>query len=146
MPNDFVFNKALFADLLKEAIGNRSINQYAMNCGVSATYISKLLRSLVKTAPGVDIIKKFSEKAYNEVAYEDLMIAAGHLSYSNNNELLVAKETSADCDTSKPEFHLYQKFRKIGIETLSPEDQEKILEIVRRAVELTKSKNKKKHL
>ena len=73
-----MFNKELFASLLKNAIGDRSINQYAMNCGVSATYISKLLRGLVEKAPGVEIIKKFSQKAYNAVSYENLMIAAGH--------------------------------------------------------------------
>lgn len=43
-----------------------------------------------------------------------------------------------------PTFHIYKKFQELNIESLPAADQEKILEIVRGAIELTKGKNKKK--
>jgi hypothetical protein len=44
------FNQEMFACLLKQSIGDRSLNEYANDCGVSVTYISKLVRSLVRKA------------------------------------------------------------------------------------------------
>jgi hypothetical protein len=74
-----LFDKQKFAETLKKALGDRTINQYSMHSGVSATYISKLLRGLVDKAPGVEVIRKLSDKAYNGVTYMDLMAAAGHI-------------------------------------------------------------------
>jgi len=69
-----------FADLMKRAQGsNRSINEYALDAGVSATYISRLQRGLVSKPPGVDVIRKLSARADNGVTYRDLMDAAGYL-------------------------------------------------------------------
>jgi transcriptional regulator with XRE-family HTH domain len=83
-----VFNKDEFAALLKKAIGNRSINRFAAKCGVSPTYISKLLRNLVNNPPGVEIIKKISIEAYN-VTYNELMTAAGHsMDKTEENEFI----------------------------------------------------------
>jgi transcriptional regulator with XRE-family HTH domain len=73
------FNKGKFAFLLKEATGERSLNEYAKDCGVSVTYISRLVRSLVDKAPGVEVIKKFAAKASNNITYINLMTAAGHI-------------------------------------------------------------------
>lgn len=85
------FNKEKFADLLKQAKGDRSINQYALHSGVSAAHISRLMRCLLDTPPNPDTIKLLADKAYNEVTYDDLMIAAGHLEenpISKNNDKL----------------------------------------------------------
>lgn len=73
------FNKNKFAVLLKNAMGDRSINQYALHCGISPTYISRLLREKVENPPMPPTIEKLSSKAYNGVAYEEFMAAAGHL-------------------------------------------------------------------
>jgi hypothetical protein len=73
------FNQQLFADLLKQALGNRSINQYALHCGVSAAYVSRLLRQVTKNPPNPPIIAKMANKAHDDVTYIKLMEAAGHL-------------------------------------------------------------------
>ena len=73
------FNRQQFSILLKRAMGTRSINQFALHTGVSAAYISKLLRQLVTTSPNPPIIAKLAEKAYNHVTYADFMEAAGYL-------------------------------------------------------------------
>ena len=72
------FDKEEFSKLLKEAKGDRSINQYALHSGISAAHISRLMRGLLDTPPNPDTIKLLAEKAYNEVNYNDLMNAAGH--------------------------------------------------------------------
>ncbi|MFZ5641772.1 MAG: LexA family protein [Bacillota bacterium] len=98
-----IFNKNEFARLLKIAMGDRSINQYALHSSVSATYISKLLRELVEKPPGAVIIKKLAEKAQNSILYEDLMRAAGHLTqeYDTGNMSDKFKETPLkyNCNT-----------------------------------------------
>ena len=38
------FDKKKFAEQLEQAKGNRSINEYARECGISAAHISRLLR------------------------------------------------------------------------------------------------------
>lgn len=76
---DMTFDKKEFALLLEKAMGDRSINQYALHSKVSPTYISRLLRGLVEKSPGALIIRKLADKAYNGISYEELMKAAGHI-------------------------------------------------------------------
>lgn len=77
------FDKNRFAHLLKKAKGNRSINRYASDSGVTSAHISRLLREKIETPPNPDTIKKLSNAAQNNVSYEDLMIAAGHIALTD---------------------------------------------------------------
>jgi len=72
------FDKRSFVEYLNKARGDRSINKYAEECGVSAAHISRLLREMIDTPPNPDIIKKFTDHAHNGVTYGQLMQAAGH--------------------------------------------------------------------
>jgi len=73
------FDKGLFAKLLKKARGSRSINKYASESDVTAAHISRLLREKIDTPPNPGTIKKLANAAHNNVTYEDLMTAAGHI-------------------------------------------------------------------
>ena len=73
------FDRRLFADFLKKAIGDRSINEYGRRVKISGSYISRLVRGLVANAPQAPTIRKMAQSAANGVTYEKLMIAAGHL-------------------------------------------------------------------
>lgn len=73
------FNKEKFAVLLDRAKGDRSINNFANETGVSAAHISRFLRQMIASPPTPETISKFAAKAHNEVTYQDLMVAAGHL-------------------------------------------------------------------
>lgn len=73
------FNRQLFAELLKKALGSRSINQYALHCGVSAAYVSRFLRQVKANPPNPPIIAKMATKAHNDITYTNLMEAAGYL-------------------------------------------------------------------
>lgn len=88
-----MFDAQKFSDLLTEVQGNRSLNEYARNSGVSAAYISKLKNKVKKTAPSPIIIRKlasksgrFSSSLADSVNYTALMSAAGHITSEMSNE------------------------------------------------------------
>lgn len=85
MDSNKTFNKTEFAQLLEKAKGDRSINQYANETGVSAAHISRFLRELIQSPPTPETISKLVLKAYNGVTYKDMMIAAGYLLEQTNN-------------------------------------------------------------
>lgn len=72
------FNKKLFADLLNKAKGDRSVNEYARQSGISSAHISRLLRALLDTPPSPATIEKLAQYSYG-ITYEELMEAAGHV-------------------------------------------------------------------
>lgn len=70
-------------ELIKKAQGERSQNQYAMQCGVSSAAITKIIKGERNPAP--DFLRKLSEQAYNGVTYDDFMVAAGYLDESHKH-------------------------------------------------------------
>ena len=82
------FDKKKFAEQLEQAKGNRSINEYARECGISAAHISRLLRQMIDTAPSPDTIEKLVSKAHNGITYYQLMQSAGYLT---PNETTISK-------------------------------------------------------
>ena len=90
-----MFNKNKFAQLVIKAKGKRSINEYGNQSGISPAHISRLSRSLLKSPPNPQTIKKLADYVHNEVSYDDLMEAAGYLQI---------KETSAPPDNHKKEY------------------------------------------
>jgi transcriptional regulator with XRE-family HTH domain len=81
---DLDFNKEEFAAILSLAKGDRSINKFGNDAGVDPGYISRLLRGLVKSAPGAIVIKKLADVAWNGVSIQDLLGAAGYINSSEN--------------------------------------------------------------
>jgi hypothetical protein len=79
------FNKVVFGELIEKAKGDRSINNYALHSGVDASHISRFIRGLVKNPPNPNTIKKLSDHAQNDVTYEKLMEAAGHIVYQQQD-------------------------------------------------------------
>ncbi|MBH9967915.1 hypothetical protein [[Bacillus] enclensis] len=71
--------------LLDRAKGDRSINNFANETGVSAAHISRFLRQMIASPPTPETISKFASKAQNEVTYQDFMVAAGHLARNNES-------------------------------------------------------------
>lgn len=129
-----MFDKEKFANTLKKALGERTINQYSLHCGVSATYISKLLRRLVDKPPGVEVISKLASKANNSVTYLELMVAAGHITQDELND---------ECDVNKELYALYEKMLS-QINDLSPDSRrelEKYINLLRLKDQLEKSKD-----
>lgn len=86
MDSEEQFNKEEFANLLDRAKGERSINNFANETGVSAAHISRFLRQMIASPPTPETISKFAAKAHNEVTYHDLMVAAGHLARKDDSD------------------------------------------------------------
>lgn len=114
MDNKDVFNREKFADLLEKARGGRSINQFANETGVSSAHISRFLRKLIESPPTPETISKLVSKAYNDVTYQDMMIAAGHLGetedcYSEfNQNLTVNSPINAKTEMANSEKRFVQ--------------------------------------
>lgn len=94
------FDKTAFATLLIQAKGDRSINEYALHSGVTAAHISRLSRALLDAPPSPQTIQKLADKAYNNVTYDDMMIAAGHITKKNATES-IAKRPLIDNNDEK---------------------------------------------
>lgn len=73
------FNKEKFSQLLKKAVGKRSLNEYARQADVSNSYISNLINCKKENPPEGKTIKKLADAAHNNVTYFDLLEAAGLL-------------------------------------------------------------------
>lgn len=112
------FDKEKFANLLRKAMGNRSINQYWLNSEVSATYISRLLRKLVDNPPGPEIIRKLADTAQNEVTYQDLMEAAGHFYDISPKELRIKYA------------HLWPQIRKALLDHIDKNQRQRLIETI----------------
>ena len=57
--------------LIELAKGNRSVREYARESGVSAAYISGLIKG--KYIPSLKILSKLSKVSHNGVTYEQLV-------------------------------------------------------------------------
>lgn len=77
-----IATETTFKELLRLAQGERSLNQYALNAGISSAMLSMLKRGDRKPSP--ELLKRLAAHAENGVTYLDLMTAAGFL--SNNKE------------------------------------------------------------
>ena len=79
------FDKEKFADSLWRALGSSTQHDFAEKCGVSFSYITKLLNERQDAPPTPKIIRKIASAAANKTAYCDLLSAAGYdAEYFNN--------------------------------------------------------------
>lgn len=108
MHSEEQFHKEEFAVLLDRAKGERSINNFANETGVSAAHISRFLRQMIASPPTPETISKFAAKAHNEVTYQDLMVAAGHLARKDESD--ENKENSVERDSP---FNLRMKMEDL---------------------------------
>lgn len=71
-----IFDKKKFSDLLRKAIGNRSITSFAEESKVARPHISKYLNQRYETSPGQGTLEKFASAARNGVTLDDFIEAA----------------------------------------------------------------------
>lgn len=69
--------------LIDKAMGDRTQNSFALHCGISPSTITLIRQG--KMTPKPTVLKKIAAKAYGNVTYNDLMIAAGHLQQGSEN-------------------------------------------------------------
>lgn len=120
------FNKQKFAQLLLKAKGERSINQYALHCGISAAHISRLIRNLIDTPPNPETIVKFADKAYNGITYNQLMEAAGYI----ESETTPIEKENKNCSKDKDIFDQLGTIINRDAKPLTQKDKERLLRII----------------
>lgn len=88
--------------LIKEAQGNRGQNQFAQQCDISSSSLTKI--SIGSYTPSAKFLAKIANHAHNGVTYEMLMNAAGYLTRAqkekspSNNDVLSEKDYSDGID------------------------------------------------
>lgn len=121
-----VFDQDLFAELLKKALGPHSAYRYAKEVSVSRGHISLLLGKKTNTPPTPETISKLASKAYNNITYDDLMMAAGHIA-GHKDSKDIKKVVVSDIDESKHvttfsnfvPAQMREEFDKLGFELVS---------------------------
>lgn len=127
-----VFNKKEFAELLTKAKGDRSINQYALHSGVSAAHISRLMRGLLDAPPNPNTIESLADKAYNNVTYDDLMQAAGHITKGQTN-LDPPVVAGQEINLTVEEIQLFNELKKYPVlfHDLASDPENKVKELIK---------------
>ena len=97
-----------FAEIIKEARGDRSLREYAEDSGVSYMTIYKAERG--ECVPSPKTIKKLSSvkaKPQNGATYERMMVAAGYQDNDSVSETasVLAQSTAGKFDVRKQELH-----------------------------------------
>lgn len=87
-----MFDKKSFSDAIIKIQGERSLNAYGRDSGVSAAYISRLRRGMVAKAPSPEILYKLADRFVQDASYGDLMTLAGHILPFEENEKMRAKK------------------------------------------------------
>jgi transcriptional regulator with XRE-family HTH domain len=77
-----MFQRERFKDLLLRAMGELTQEEFSELCGFNRTYLSKYLNMRLDNPPSPNILKRIAQHALNDVTYEQLMDAAGHISKS----------------------------------------------------------------
>jgi len=98
-----MFNPDLLIELIKKAQGNRSLNAFARQCGIDAGNLSRILNNKNVVAPKPDTLQKIASQSYNDVTYEDLMIASGYMTLSEDtaNEQNIVSSKIKENDIEK---------------------------------------------
>lgn len=73
------FNKKIFALLIREAKGDRSLKRFSQDCGISYVQLRKLSLCMQENPPGKAIILKLAQNSLGGIDYEDYLFAAGLL-------------------------------------------------------------------
>jgi transcriptional regulator with XRE-family HTH domain len=74
---DYDFEKEKYAEVLRRAIGDRSISMFSKDVGISAGYVSRYLNLKCDVTPTIATIKKIAN-ATKMVTYAELLEAAGY--------------------------------------------------------------------
>ena len=95
------FNREVFKKILILAKGTRGINQFALQSGISSSYISELINLKRGAPPSMNILTKIAAACRNNINLNDLMRAAGYIETlpeenDNLDDLIYVKEDLDD--------------------------------------------------
>lgn len=77
-----MYNQDELINILKESIGEKSLNEFARTSGVDSAYISRIINKIRTTPPSPKILEKIAQSSHGITTYEELMQICG---YSEEN-------------------------------------------------------------
>ena len=75
-------------ELIKMAQGDRSLNTFARECGISKSNVSRILNNKNAYPPKPDTLQKIALHSQNNITYNSLMFAAGYLKSYDEDTIL----------------------------------------------------------
>ena len=75
-------------ELIKMAQGDRSLNTFARECGISKSNLSRILNNKNAYPPKPDTLQKIALHSQNNITYNSLMFAAGYLTSYDEDTIL----------------------------------------------------------
>lgn len=76
--NKETYKNRILVDLLKKAIGSRSIIEFTTQCGLSISFVSRLLNNNLPSRPSKRSLLKMAGNLLNGVTLSQLLVAAGY--------------------------------------------------------------------
>jgi HTH-type transcriptional regulator, competence development regulator len=144
-----VFNAELLASLIKNAQGDLSLNNFAGQCGVSPSTLSRIINNKNSCPPAPSTLQKIASAAHNNVTYDELMDAAGYISYND------AQDIPNDVLSKKDEKDIAKRIEDLKNDLMnseglllsgnpiSPEAVESLIEALSSGIRQAKITNKK---
>ncbi|WP_297422689.1 helix-turn-helix transcriptional regulator [Clostridium sp.] len=148
-----MFDAELLSNLIKQAQGDISLNNFARQCKISSSTLSRIINAKNSCPPAPSTLQKIAYVAHNNVTYADLMAAAG---YINDGETPIEMPATTDTVlTQKDEKDIAKRIEALKEDLLngdglmlsgnpiSPEAIESLVEALSSGIRQAKIANKK---
>lgn len=148
-----MFNTELLSSLIKKSQGDISLNNFAGQCKISSSTLSRIINNKNSCPPAPGTLQKIAFAAHNGVTYDDLMAAAG---YMNADEIPKELQNTANTVLSeKDEKDIAKRIEDLKEDLLtgdglmlsgnliSPEAIESLIEALSSGIRQAKIANKK---
>lgn len=148
-----MFDTELLSSLIKQAQGDISLNNFARQCKISSSTLSRIINNKNSCPPAPSTLQKIASVAHNGITYADLMAAAG---YINDGE--VPAELPSNINTvlsEKDEKDIAKRIEALKDDLLnsdgimlsgnpiSPEAAESLIDALSFGIRQAKAMNKK---
>lgn len=74
-----MFDAELLSSLIKQAQGDISLNNFARQCQISSSTLSRIINNKNSCPPAPSTLQKIAGVSHNGITYDELMAAAGYI-------------------------------------------------------------------
>ena len=148
-----MFDAELLSNLIKQAQGDISLNNFARKCNISSSTLSRIINAKNSCPPAPSTLQKIAAASHNGITYDQLMSAAG---YINSGETAVEMPSLTDSVlTKRDEKDITKRIESLKEDLkngeglmlsgnpMSPEAIESLMEALSSGIRLAKIANKK---
>lgn len=125
------FYKDLFAEYIMMIKGNRTIEEYAHECGLESSYVSDIIEQKLVVSPDPKIIKKLSSSIpeHCDIDYLDLMTVTGNLDSDVAKNIKREKNNNIPFYSTSFSFGGYDADHENDIEITAEKDNELLIKV-----------------